>query len=904
MNRAVVHPAFFATIVALSVVAVTPEMFAQTPTPAPATAAVRPHDQAPTAVAKRRSGPVSIDGKMDEAAWQAATPVTDFRQLDPNEGQPASERTEARILIDDDAVYVGMRLFDREPRLIQSQLARRDEPIDGDLVEVTFDSYHDHLSAVIFRVSAGGAKRDATVSSSGNQDNTWDAVWDGVATIDSLGWTAEFRIPLSQLRYNRNMADQVWGFQLGRKIARKAEVSYFAFTPKNQQQGINRYGHLTGLGNLPSIRKVELVPYALAKNENPGFVAANDPFRKRNNIAPGVGLDAKIGLTSNLTLNATLNPDFGQVEVDPAVVNLSAFETFFPERRPFFVEGSNIFRFGDMRSDNTSNGYTFFHTRRIGREPQRFIGGSNVEFVDAPLETTIAGAAKLTGRSRGGWTMGVLDAVTMKEEARIRDVNGVDTRETVEPLANYFIGRLKRDMREGNTTVGVGLTGVNRSLDDPALVPLFRRAAYAGGLDWNHAWSNQSWAFDGAVVVTQNLGSAEAIDALQTSPARYYQRPDKVHFRRDPARTSLTGYMTEMTIAKLSGAHWTGSMSYQEYNPGFEINESGFLGSTDMRSLTPIIEYHQRTPTKYARNWGEFLFWNPSWDFDNNMTFNGVGAITVAELKNFWDYFLRFDWRPPVIDNHLTRGGPLAGLTTGYGAQLEITTDRRKRYQYDLFTSYSANAAGGRGVNINPSVTFRPSTSLRLTLQPSFNTTHAMAQFVTRSVDPLATDTYGTRYVFATLDQKTLAMVTRVDWTFTPTLSLQLFAQPLLASGDFKDYKEFALPRNFKFRIYGKDAGTITRDASTGRYTVDPDGAGIAPAFTFGDRDFNQRSLRGNAVVRWEYRPGSALFFVWQQSRFGSIGSGEFDFGRDFDALWNTQPENVFVIKGTWWIGR
>jgi len=388
------------------------------------------------------------------------------------------------------------------------------------------------------------------------------------------------------------------------------------------------------------------------------------------------------------------------------------------------------------------------------------------------------------------------------------------------------------------------------------------------------------------------------------APARYFQRPDKINFRRDPTKTSLTGYVAEMTLAKLSGVHWTGSVSYQEYNPNFEINESGFLGSTDMRSVTPIIEYHQRTPIKHLRSWGEFLFWNPSWDFDGNMTFNGVGDIIQAEAPNFWDYFLRFDWRPPVLDPTLTRGGPIAGLTTGYAAQAEITTDRRKAYQYDLFMRYSTNVSGGVGVVINPSVTYRPSPSLHLTLQPSFSRTHSIGQFVTRVADPNATETYGARYVFATLEQKQVAMVTRVDWTFTPTLSLQLFAQPLLASGDFQDYKEFARPRNFQFKIYGKDVGTITRDNSTGRYTVDPDGPGIAPAFSFADLDFNQRSLRGNAVLRWEYRPGSALFFVWQQSRFNSLSTGEFDFSRDFDGLWTAQPQNVFVIKGTWWIGR
>jgi len=874
----------------------------QQSTPAPAAAATGSHDQAPSAVAARRSGTVQIDGKLDETAWQAATPVTGFFQYDPNEGQPASERTEARILVDDDAVYVGMRLYDREPRAIQSQLARRDESIEGDLVEITFDSYHDHLSAFIFRLSPLGARRDATVSATGQQDNSWDAVWEGNATVDSLGWSAEFRIPLSQLRYDPNQAEHRWGLQLSRKIARKAEVSAFAFTPKAQQQGVNRYGHLTGLGKLNSPRRIELVPYALAKNENP-VIAANDPFRKKNAIVPGGGVDLKYGITSNLTLDATINPDFGQVEVDPAVVNLSAFETFFPERRPFFVEGANIFRFGAMRSQNTSNGYTFLHSRRIGRSPQRLLGGPDFSFVDAPLETTIAGAAKLTGRSPGGWSIGLLDALTTREEARFRSADGSDRRATVEPLTNYFIGRLKRDIRDGNTTVGVGVTATNRALDDPDLAPLFRKAAYVGGFDWNHAWSNRRWAFDGAVVASHNLGSARAIDALQLSSARYYQRPDRDGYRRDSTRTSLTGYLAEMTFAKLSGLHWRGSVSYQEYNPGFEINEAGFLGSTDTRSVTPLISYSESRPGRYLRRWDQFLFWNPTWNFDGDMTYNGLGAINAGEFPNFWSYFLRADWRPPVFDDRLTRGGPVARVTAGGGLQLEINSDRRKRYTFGLSSARSWNAAGGWVQTVSPRATLRPSTAVRVVFQPTYTRTHALAQFVTRATDATAIDTYGSRYVFATLDQHQLALVTRVDWTFTPVLSLQLFAQPLLAAADFHDYKEFARPREFEFEVYGRDAGTINRSES-GRYTVDPDGLGDAPSFSFSERDFNRRSLRGNAVLRWEYRPGSTLFFVWQQSRFGSIPRGEFDLSRDFNDLWSVQPENVFVVKATWWIGR
>ncbi len=840
---------------------------------------------------------------MDEPAWSVATPITDFRQYDPNEGQPASEKTEVRILIDDDAIYIGCRLYDREPGKIQSQLARRDESVDGDIVEVSLNSYHDHLSAHIFRLSAGGARRDATVSSSGNQDNSWDAVWEGATSQDAHGWYAEFRIPLSQLRYNRNVPEQIWGLQLDRRIARKAELDFFALTPKTQQSGINRYGHLGGLVNLPSARRIELVPYVLAKNENPSALPDN-PFQKKNHVAPGVGVDLKYGITSNMTLDATINPDFGQVEVDPAVVNLSAYETFFPERRPFFIEGSSIFNFGEMRSQNNSGGYNLFYTRRIGHEPQRFIGGSGIAFVDAPQQTRIDGAAKLTGRTASGLSVGVIDAVTANKEARIRDINGIDSRAIVEPRSNYFTTRLKQDFREGNTTIGFGATAVNRDLGDPALEPLFRKSAYSAGVDWQHAWQNRTWALDGDLVFTNNNGSAESIDELQTSPVRYYQRVDKINYLRDPARTSLNGYVAELTLAKLSGLHWTGSVTYQEYSPGFEVNEAGFLGSTDLRSIAPLIAYSETKPGKYFRNWSQFLFWNPSWDFDHNMTFNGVGSITVAELPNFWNVQARFDWRPAAYDNSLLRGGPVAKAVEGGGFQTNISSDRRKRYQLGLGYSYSYNVAGGNGTRLSATLTGRPSTALKISLAPAWSLTHALAQYVTQITDATAVNTFGHRYVLASLTQKHLAMVTRVDWTFTPALSLQVFAQPLLASGDFRDYKEFLLPRQFKFAVYGRDAGTITRNPATGRYTVDPDASGVAPAFSFGDRDFNRRSLRGNAVLRWEYRPGSALFFVWQQSRSGFIPNGEFDFNRDFDALTSLKPENVFVIKGTWWIGR
>ena len=859
------------------------------------------HDAAPAIHAARRDGAVRIDGRLDEAAWRAAVPFTAFRQIDPDEGKAASQRTEARVLVDDDALYVAMRMFDSEPRLIQAQLARRDGSVEGDLVEVYLDSYHDHLTGYSFRLTPLGAIRDAVVSEN-SQDVSWDAVWDGAASTDSQGWSAEFRIPLSQLRYDPHSANHIWGIQLTRKIARSGELQVFSFTPKTAQSGINTYGHLTGLGRLPAPGQIELVPYVVAKNEHPD-AARDDPFRRRNQLAPGAGLDVKYGITSNLTLNVTFNPDFGQVEVDPAVVNLSAFETFFPERRPFFVEGANIFGFGSMRSFNSSNGYSFTHTRRIGRSPQRFLDGADFNFVDAPLETTIAGAAKLTGRTKGGWSLGVLDAVTTREEARFRTAIGRDSTAVVEPAANYFVGRVKRDLRGGNSTVGVALNTVHRVIGDDALDPLFRTAAYAGGFDWNHAWSKREWSFDGAIVATHNVGSAEAIDELQLSPARYYQRPDRRGFFRDPTRTSLTGYMAEASLAKLAGKHWRFSLTAQDYNPGFEINEMGFEGSADMRGLAPLIGYVETKPGKYFRFRESFLFWNPTWNYDRDMTFNGVGALTFHQTRNFWGLFARLDWRPSVIDDRLTRGGPVGRVPTSYGAGLEISSDSRKKHTYGVFMQRFTNTAGGWRNFIAPNVTLKPSPAMRVQFSPTYFQSRGIAQYVTSESDANATSTHGTRYVFATLDQNELSMQTRVDWTFTPRLSLQVFAQPLISSGDFLDFKEFAQPRRFDFDVYGRDRGTIVRDAAAAEYTVDPDGSGPSPSFIFSDPDFNQRFLRGNAVLRWEYRPGSVLFFVWQQSRFGSTPRGTFDPAGDLGDLWAATPVNVFVLKATYWIG-
>jgi hypothetical protein len=764
--------------------------------------------------------------------------------------------------------------------------------------EVYLDSNHDHLTASNFRISPAGAIRETALGADGSADNSWDPVWDAHATVDSLGWSAAFRIPLSQLHYN-SVSDATWGVQFGRRVHRKAEVSVFSFTPKSERGGVHRYGHLVGLGAMRAHRQLELLPYTSGRMEY-FHVAPGNPFRDGSDPFGAAGVDLKYGVTSDLTLNATVNPDFGQVEVDPAVVNLSAFETFFDEKRPFFVEGADKFRFGSSRTYNSTGQLRIFHSRRVGRAPQRGLGGPGFSFVEAPTQTTILGAAKLTGRTRGGWSVASLDAVTGREFADYLDASAVGQSAEVEPRSNYFVTRLRRDLRQGATQIGGIVTAVNRDLREPAISRLLRQRAIVGGFDVNHAWGNRRWAFDGSLSGSTIQGSTNAIALAQRSSARYYQRPDAAYLRYDPARTRLDGYQADASLVKLAGLHWTSSLTYQSSSPGYEVNDFGFQNRVDRRTLSELIQYRENKP-KYLQNWDLFAYTNQGWDFGGDLTFNQYALAGDMTMKNFWGGGGSVQWHPSTIDDRLTRGGPLGRIPAGGSGSMYMFTDSRKRTTVNFDYGYSWNNFGGWGYFSDLSISTHPKTQVQFSIGPSISRTHAIAQYVTTSADPLATGTYGNRFVFSGLDQTTVSFSTRLNWTFAPRLSLQLYAQPLVSAGDYHDFKEFIAPRELQFAVYGRDQGTVVTDPS-GNVTVDPDGAGPAPAILLGNPDFNFRSLLGNAVLRWEYRAGSTLFFVWQQSRRGLDLNGEFDFGRDYNALIHQSPENVYAIKATWWI--
>lgn len=817
----------------------------------------------PVSVAVRASSEIRLDGRLTESAWRAA-PVTDrFTQIDPEEGKPASQRTEVRVLYDDAALYVGVRLFDTGP--IRSRLGRRDMGLaDSDWFGVMIDSYHDHRTAFGFDVNPAGVRRDE-VKTVTEDDNSWDAVWDVATSVDSSGWTAEYRIPFSQLRFSRDSL-QTWGVQFERVIGRRHEYSVSTFIPKKESGGVARYGHLTGLRDLVAGRRLELLPYAVSRAEyvDPG----SNPFRTKQESFATAGLDVRYRLASNLTLNATLNPDFGQVEVDPAVVNLGVYETFFEEKRPFFLEGSEIFDFG---LGNTSGGQLFY-SRRIGRAPSLAPPSGSAEI---PTQTTILGAAKVSGKV-GGWSVGSLSALTARETSRYRIYTGgssyVDSTATAEPMAGYFVGRARRELNAGRSLLGMALTAVHRGLDDYAR-PRLRSDALAGGLDFRHEFGDRTWVILGDAEASSITGSAESILRVQTASNHYFQRPDA--YRVDAGATRLSGYSSSMTLQKQAGEHWRGSLSGAVTTPGYEVNDLGFSYRTDRKDMQGFLSYVQNKPGSVLRQWRV----NTSFRSEHNSAWDPILTVSATSVflqtLSYWNTLFQVSRFFRAYDDRLTRGGPMAsrpGWTTVF---LNVSSDNRLPVTGRVNVNYTRDEAKGWTQGVFLSVGVRSSTSWTLSFGPSYRRSFGAAQFVTSVPDTAYKPTYGVRYVFAPIRQTEAGLETRFNVTFTPRLSFESYVQPLIASAQYGAAKQLVAPRTFAFAPYG----------------------GAVP-----DLDFNLRSLRGNAVLRWEWREGSTMYVAWQQSRFGYASIGDFSFGRDQRALIGTRPDNIYLVKINYWL--
>jgi hypothetical protein len=847
----------------------------------------------------------SLDGRLDDAAWSVAVSISELIQQDPHEGRPVSEPVEVRILYDADALYVGARLFDSEPGRIVSRLGRRDAKTHSDEFRLLLDSYHDHRTAFEFRVNPAGVKRDLVRGEDGDfSDDSWDPVWEVATAVDSLGWVVEMRIPFSQLRFSQ-APEQIWGLGVVRWIERKQELAMFPFVAKTENGVASRFAHLEGIGPVSAPRGLELLPYVVTRGSFKEPAVARDPLHDGSDYFGGAGTDLKYGVSSSLTLDATVNPDFGQVEVDPAYVNLTEFEQELEERRPFFIEGSELFNFGSNGGGLVKFGDPpqFVYSRRIGAEPHGS-PTSDGQFERVPETTTILAAAKLTGRRANGWSLGLLDAVTAREWATVIDtLTGLRHHDEVEPLTNYFAARLKRELRGGNTTLGIIGSAVHRDLRVPALDEL-RTAAYEGGVDLFHRWGRNTYSVAASVGGSYIRGDAAAIRQAQRSSNRYYQRPDARSVRYDPARTTLAGMIGDVYVNKIAG-RWNWSIGVGFASPGFEVNDFGFQKRVDRRSAGVGLRRRWTKPGRVFRYAVASLSYAPTWNYDGDPIQRKLGASLFGTFRNFWSADLSATYAASVIDDRLTRGGPLAVKPAAWSAIGNISTDSRKAVAGYLYGSYTRSAAGSWSVSVLPQVTLRPSTALSLSVGPYYFGGREVAQYLGRFADSTAATTLGARYLFAELEQHSVDASVRVNATFSPVLSFELYAQPFAFAGDYGGFKELQARRTYLFNAYGRDNGsTITRDGTT--YTVDPDGTGPAAPFTFSDPDFRTRSLKVNAVLRWEYRPGSTIYVAWTQSRSGYFtGDGSFDLGRDLGRdLFVDRPANVLLVKVTYWLSR
>lgn len=849
--------------------------------------------------AVRIDGPIKIDGILKEKTWQTQG-YTDFVQRDPNDGQPPTEKTEVWVGYDNKALFVAARLYDSEPGKIISRLGRRDESVNSDWFAVAIDPYFDKRSGYRFSITPAGSIADLSLYNDEWDDATWDGIWESATRIDGQGWTVEIRIPFNQLRFKKR-EEYVWGINFHRIIKRKNEQLWYAWVAKDDSGYVSRFARLEGINHINPGRNIELIPFVAGAAEfSPDD--EDDPFDSAQDYTGIAGIDFKVGLKSNLILDATINPDFGQVEVDPAVINLSAYETYYSEKRPFFIEGANIFSFGhggarDFWGFSWGNP-SFFYSRRIGRTPQG-LDYMDYDYENSPVWTTILTAAKLTGEIGRGWKMGFLSALTAREYAEI-DLGGEQSTREVEPFTYYGVLRTQKEFNEGRQGLGLIATSVVRNLKTDDLVEYLNDRAFSLAVDgWTFLDKNKMWVVTGWLGSTRVSGSAEAITELQESSLHYYQRPDAGHVEMDEEATSLSGWAARFTVNKQKGNIMLNA-ALGAISPGFDSTDLGFQWNGDVINGHLGLGYRWLKPGKVFRNAYVIGATNRNYDFGGIKNEEGFYLLGGGQLKNYWGGEMLVAYFPDALSNNLTRGGPLMLHPAFTFTRLQLYTDDRKPVVGSIFGTYFENTAGSREWTMQLSLRIKPSSNISVSIGPGYEYNHSVSQWVDNFDDSLMTDTYGIRSVFSTLDQKTLYAEIRLNWTFTPKLSLQVYLQPFISSGQYKGFKELARPETFDFNEYGQNGSTISYDSEYEEYFIDPDGPGAAEGFYLGNPDFNFKSLRGTAVLRWEFRPGSIFYLVWTQNRSDENNPGDFRFGRDIGDMFSATGTNVFMLKFTY----
>ena len=831
-----------------------------------------------------------IDGIPDDEAWKFGIWSGDFVQYEPHNGSNPTQKTEFILLYDDKNIYMLFKVYDNEPHLIEKRMSRRDG-WEGDRIAVEFDSYNDMRTAFGFGVSASGVKSDGILSN--NEmiiDFTWDPIWYVKTSVFSDGWIAEMKIPLSQLRFNRDK-EQIWGFQIIRYLSRKQETSSWSHIPESSSGWVSHFGKLKGLHNLSSLKQVEIAPYISCKMDN--YTAdVDNPFSTGRDYFFEAGVDGKIGITNDFTLDFAINPDFGQVEADPSEVNLTAYESYFQEKRPFFVEGNNIIDFPFTPGDSPWSADNLFYSRRIGREPQYFPELDDNEFAMSPSNTRILGALKLSGKTKDGWSVGILESVTNKEKVEISK-GDIKYSEYAEPLTNYFLTRVQRDLDGGNTIMGGMVTSTYRDIKGNEL-NFLNSSSLTGGLDFAQFFKDKKYSLWANIGYSYIEGSKESILEQQLSSRRYFQRPDADYITLDSSRVSLAGHAGRLSFSKNanSGLRYTALVTWR--SPGFESNDMGF-----MRRANSIFHYFWvgyaitkpflifRRIDINANEWAGF-------DFGGTNTFFGGNLSIFAQFSNLWTINGSISREGLNFDDSALRGGPGLYIPGNLSYNFEIGSNSSKSFYAETgFWSAKADNNSGSSFFAWTNIVYRPHKTLEIGIQPNYSENISELQYVDQqSVNG------EDKYIFAKINQKTVNLVLRINYNITPDLTLQYYSAPFISAGYYSEFKSITDPLaydyNNRFAIF--DGSQITYLPDNNQYGISESGN---PDYDYiiDNPEFNFRQFRSNMVLRWEYTPGSVLFLVWSQSITDNVENGEFNYFNDLENLFKVGPSDVFMLK-------
>jgi Domain of unknown function (DUF5916)/Carbohydrate family 9 binding domain-like len=826
-----------------------------------------------------------IDGDLTEAAWDLVDWTSDYVEFEPDNGTEPTEQTKMKILYDEKNLYVAFKCFQKDPTTIERRMGRRDD-FPGDWVEINIDSYGDDRTGFSFTASASGVKGDEFISNNGNFDASWNPIWYLETKIDEDGWTAEMRIPLSQLRFS-NTDEQVWGIQSTRRYFNNEERSTWQPLPPNPPGWVSEFGELRGIKGIKPQKQLEIQPYTVGQLDTYENEEGN-PFRDGSDAKLTGGLDAKIGVTNDLTLDVTINPDFGQVDADPGAVALDGFEIFFQERRPFFVENKSVF---DFRIGGGSD--NLFFSRRIGRSPQGSAFGPSTAFIDQPNNTTILGAAKFSGKTKDGLTVGVLESVTANEYAAVLDEDGTETEELVEPLTNYLVGRVQQDFNNNNSYVGGIFTSAVRNMDEN--ISFLHSHAYSGGIDFKHNWNDRTFYIDGSAVLSNVRGNAEAIANTQTSITHLFQRVDAGHVAVDPTKTQLTGTGGRFEFGKGGGGDWRYAVGGYFKSPELELNDLGFLRQADdIRQYVEVRRLFNK-PTSWYRRANARVEVATAFDFEGNYNRIQYEMTGYVNWKNNWWSEIGAAHKPRIFTNTFLRGGPRWRYNDENYVFFFSGTDQRKKLSFSGGTVQSRAAQNNFSLyRYEVNTRYQPLNSLSMSLGVNYEESPSKTQYVSQG------DFKGTaRYILSAIDQETLSATLRVNYNINPNLTIQYYGQPFIFSAGFSDFNYVNNPVaediNDRVTTYTTDQIRL----ENGEYRVDEDRDGEID-YRFGDPDFAFVQFRSNLVVRWEYIPGSEIFLVWSQ---GVTGSG--DPNNDFSTIVDNQllsqkPQNTFLIKATY----